>query len=688
MDFRRFIVVSIAVVSVVSCRHVSPLPETAEPASGTAGTAAEEGWTPEQRLAAAESLFQQHEYEAAQDVLAPLLSGDFAADRVAGLAAAINDRLIATRKAALEERKVTDLLQNEEYREELRAAGKALERATRLMTKGRLAEAQECLAPLVGKELFTTEVQELMADINRRRTAKAVDLAQDATADRMMLEVDEHLTLPETYGETVLISPDLAQLDLPPGPMEELVRQVVSMRLDNAGVKDIILELSKIDGLNIVADEALPEPRKLTVSVSDVPLKDLLSYVARNMGLAFHVGENVIWVTKSAVAPGAGPKLETRVYKLRRGFIPKMERLGGLGPKDQDIFLEETAIPAVEDTELEDALKAFLGDGPEGAAYRIFRSRNVLIVRNTREKLRLVEELLKTLDQAPLQVLIEARFITIRQTDLLRFGLNLKGIIVPKTGTTVKFDDLRKRELDDIVLEKTQTVYARETALSASLDEKRLEASGSFPGTLTLSGILGSTTFQAVLDALKEDGGSRTLSVPRITVANNKPAYIFRGRKMYYFEKYELEKIDLGDFGERSMRVPTGPPKELPVGLFLSVTPNIGNDRQTLILGLRPEIKDFIAWEFYDEEGFVKLPIVSEESLATTVVINSGETVVLGGTITKMKSSVDRKLPFFGDLPWIGKLFRETVKEDSPEHLLIFVTAKILQPSGEFAEVE
>jgi type II secretory pathway component GspD/PulD (secretin) len=220
--------------------------------------------------------------------------------------------------------------------------------------------------------------------------------------------------------------------------------------------------------------------------------------------------------------------------------------------------------------------------------------------------------------------------------------------------------------------------------LAESLDKKRLEASGSFPGTMTVSGILGNTTFQAVLDALKEVTKAKTLSAPRITVTNNRPAYIFRGTKRFYFEQYELEQVDFGDLGTRSMRVPTGKPKELPLGLFLSVRPNIGNDRETLILALKPEITSFVDWEQFDEEGFVKLPIVNSESLETTVVIRSGETVVLGGMMTKTEKESVRKLPYVGNIPWLGALFRQKEEINNPEHLLIFVTAKIVNSDGAY----
>jgi type IV pilus assembly protein PilQ len=200
-----------------------------------------------------------------------------------------------------------------------------------------------------------------------------------------------------------------------------------------------------------------------------------------------------------------------------------------------------------------------------------------------------------------------------------------------------------------------------------------------------LSGILGNTTYQAVLDALQQSSSSKTLSAPRVTVTNNRRARIHRGSKRYYFEEYDLQSVDLGDLGKGTKLVPTGKPKELELGYVLDVKVNAGNDGRTVMLALRPEITDFAGW---DEFESARLPIVDKNELATTVVVGSGETVVLGGMINKLETSEVQKVPFLGDLPVLGYLFRHKETNDEPQHLLIFVTATLIGSSGEFLEVE
>ena len=122
------------------------------------------------------------------------------------------------------------------------------------------------------KELKET-IRKLEAE---RREAQKYEERRYKTKQRVLDEVAENLFLPDKYGQTIHISPQDEPLALPPGPMEELVKKKVSMQLTDAGVQEMIMALSNIDGLNIIADQALQAKRKLTVSVQGVPLKELL----------------------------------------------------------------------------------------------------------------------------------------------------------------------------------------------------------------------------------------------------------------------------------------------------------------------------------------------------------------------------------------------------------------------------
>jgi len=193
-----------------------------------------------------------------------------------------------------------------------------------------------------------------------------------------------------------------------------------------------------------------------------------------------------------------------------------------------------------------------------------------------------------------------------------------------------------------------------------------------------------------------------------VTVMNNRTARFRMGDNIYYFEEYDVETVSQGATGgstiETQTLVPTGTPVELALGITFDVRVNIGNDGRTVLLGLKPEIVEFIKWEDYttygegdgddgggDSEGGasteVKLPRTNEKMIATTVGVSSGQTVVLGGMMENLKTKRVKKVPLLGDLPLLGVLFRHTENISMPSNLLIFVTANVINDRGEYVEV-
>lgn len=592
-------------------------------------------------------------------------------------AEAILETLDADGPGKEEIREVRELINLRRIQHPALAARKHVPEIRSLIKRGEFATAEALLDAIEGGGAIPEEVAALKLELKTARDRATIALGQEASANRALAEVGQRLILPSTYGNTVVISPNLSPLEMPVGTMEDLINKRVSIQLENAGVKELVQVLSQVDGLNIIADDALEAANALTINVRNVPLKEVLSYIARNMGIAFHLGDNIVWVTQSTEPPGAGPKLETRIFHLRQGFIPSLD--------------------GNEDTELEDALDAFLADSPDGAGFRTFKTRNVLIVRDTRENLRLVEELVRTFDKPPYQVLIEARFITISQDDLRDVGSEI---------STTRVTPLTPEQA---------TTQLQATSLLSSLGALPTDNEAGV-GHMELSGVLGNRAFNLVVSALEKRGSAKNLSAPRITVLNNRSARIRRGNKTLYYSELETVagNITISDTAPSSATVfPaqtafTGDPEELETGVTLDVKVNVGNDGKTVLLGLMPEIIELSRWRSFnvvagststtsnnsgtdssseDTAGKVELPETSESSLQTAVSVRSGETVALGGLVTSTVQKTVTKVPVLGDIPLIGFFFRHTNEKDVPQHLLIFVTARVIDENGNFVQV-
>jgi len=559
-----------------------------------------------------------------------------------------------------------------------------LDAAHKQLERGEIDAAEANIQPLLKLDLFKDEVGYLQESIAQARAVMPLVAQQNASQGSMLQEIQQAGVLPKSYGTTVVIDSSLEPIELPPGPMEELVNRKVTINLTNAGVAELVQALNA-EGLNVIADDALQEEKTLTISVSEVPLKELFGYIARNMGIAFNLGENLIWVTRS-LEVSEGPQLETRIIRLPQGALPVVPQ-GGPGAPGSTMGSSGN-IPGEEDNDLEEALTTLLANSPVGSSFRIFRTRNILVVRDSRENLRLVEELVREFDKPPYQVAIEARFISISQDDLRDLGVEI--------SQSNAVDGLDPRDPEG----------AKVTNMLTELGALRTGAASGV-GLMNLSGVIANRSFDVLISAIENKSSSVTLSAPRVTVMNNRTARFRMGDNVYYFEEYDVETVSQGAVGgstiETQTLVPTGAPVELALGITFDVRVNIGNDGRTVLLGLKPEIVEFIKWEDYttygegdgddggnSEEGAsteVKLPRTNEKMIATTVGVSSGQTVVLGGMMENLKTKRVNKVPLLGDLPLIGVLFRHAEDIAMPSNLLIFVTANVINDRGEYVEV-
>ena len=302
-------------------------------------------------------------------------------------------------------------------------------------------------------------------------------------------------------------------------------------------------------------------------------------------------------------------------------------------------------------------------------------------MRDTLSNIREVEKIVATFSKPPKQVLIEAKFLTVSESDLHDVGVELTHYNGGKKGADIAAHHQENGNISDF--------FTKLGTLTASNAEGL--------GSLTVSGIIGNRSFDVLISALEKKASTVTLSAPRITALNNRTARIRKGDKMIYFEEYGLQTVDNGDKGKEQILVPSGKPTALPLGITFDVIPSVGADNRTILLGLKPEIVNFVQWEDYASTKTVTenkvtstvdtnilLPRTHEQTIATAVSINSGETVILGGMVENRETNEVHKIPYLGDIPFLGRLFTHTAKTNEPTNLLIFVTATIIDENGEY----
>lgn len=519
------------------------------------------------------------------------------------------------------------------------------------------------------------DLQHRIVEALTRERARLALLRAEQTHARMDADTDRLKAIPDTYGLRRSVRGETSPLRGIPTAMEKALSKNVTVHLISVNLNDFILAVGASENINIIADD-FESDRTMTLHAEETPLSEILAYVSRNMGVTFSVGENIIWVTPMDTAESGIP-METRVYRLRKGIAVGTPQ----GPE--------------EDVGLLEAVQRFV-PAPPGSDILFDMNAHVLIVKNTRQNLARVEDIIASLDVVPQQVLIEARFISTTISDLAELGIDwVLNSPLAVTRNTVLRNGTPAR------VSQTQIDEGAAVGFSPFANE----AQGL---NLTYQGLLTDPMFQAVLHALDISGKSRTLSVPKVTTVNNHPALIRIGEDFRYFDEYDIQSVPSSVSGSgqtvySSVVVPVGKPQLEELGIELQASPSVGADQRTITLNLIPEISEFVRYETYEVAAgsgssnqndpntatnvtgtsLVKLPVFRRSRIETEVLVRSGETVVMGGLISSVQTRQDNNVPILSAIPIIGRLFRHFGTEETKQNLLIFVTATILSERGE-----
>ena len=506
-----------------------------------------------------------------------------------------------------------------------------------------------------GAQSLLEQVQLAQIKDDRNRFTREVQRDEKA----MDNEVIKAEVLPETR-ETALPKTPRAMTEPSDPALAAKLQQPISFQFSDVALGDVMQFIADASSVSIIPSPQLDlKSRRVSLKVSQLPLEQAVKYLAKSLSLAYRIEQDAILI--ATPEEFSKEPLQTRVFFLRNGLGPfALEASATASNKapmmESIVSLVEHSIPQPPDSKL-------VVDERSGG----------IIVTNTVENLHLVERLLGQLDTTPVQVLIEARFIELTMTDLEQLGIEavLNGnASLLKTGAP------------DGTRGASQQIASGGGFKFPALARK------SEALNLTLQGVLTGTQFEAVLHMLQESNKSKTLSAPRVTTLNNQPATIRVVEEFNYPARYKVQLIQFdingnGNFNDAGETQFVNVPEDFQkreVGILLNVTPSVGKDLKTITLVLAPEVSAFS--QFRDLGGGVTVPEFTSSELTTSVVIEDGQTVVLGGLMKDTTTEQVTKVPVLGDLPLLGGLFRQKETSSSRKNLLIFITARLLAPRG------
>ena len=268
---------------------------------------------------------------------------------------------------------------------------------------------------------------------------------------------------------------------------------------------------------------------------------------------------------------------------------------------------------------------------------------NALIVRDIISNMELIEDVIAKLDETTPQVLIESKILETTLSDAENLGIDW---VVRATASAAKQPIL--------------------WPFSKGSTNKYIE--GDFPaagaddfsyGTLDLS------QFQGVLELLKSRTDTNILSNPRIVTLDNQTARIVVGNQ-YPIPSYT--------YNEEQGKLQVSGWEYLDIGIIFEVTPHV-NNAGFVTLDIAPKITEIADYVTVEN---TEMPLLSTESATTSVMIEDGNTLVIAGLIKDQITDTKKKVPFLGDIPLFGLLFRKTSKTITKRDLMIFMTPHII----------
>ncbi|PWU07447.1 MAG: type II and III secretion system protein [Verrucomicrobia bacterium] len=474
-------------------------------------------------------------------------------------------------------------------------------------------------------------------------------------------------------------------------------------------------------------EKSAPERKKIDLSLTNIPLYEALRYVSELAGLKLKIERYAVSIVPLSEG---GDQLLTKEYHILPNFLPTKSSAASLNSTEQNKtpwirmgaqeYLRSQGVPF-----------------PNGAFANYVSNGSRLIVRNTSDALNLIDSIVDAANRAtPVQVQIEAKFVNITQNNLKELGfdwllgplsipsgLTLSGgaqsppaaehypFVDPVAGFPTGGNSITSNLRRGIGTSPNAAISANSVSSFLAQTLNGNLAMGGVNSLFGISGIFTRPQFQMVIRALSQLKGVDLVSAPKVTARSGQKATVKMIRAFPYPTEFHPPQIPrkgivasndvLTNNAFISQTVTPATPLRFEVrntGITMEVEPLIGPDGFTIDLSLSPEVVEFEGFVDYGvpilgvvnqavtgiptttvlTQNPIQQPIFSTRKVTTSVSIWDGQTVALGGLMREDVQKVRDKVPFLGDIPLLGQLFRSSSEQKIKENLIIFVTARLV----------
>jgi type IV pilus assembly protein PilQ len=420
----------------------------------------------------------------------------------------------------------------------------------------------------------------------------------------------------------------------------------IDLEYTDADIRDVITHLLGKAQMNVIFSDDVSG--SVSISLKNVPFNEAFKTLLSMKGLiAQKISQNIVRISTkdSLLNDQKNAYLQTKVFFLN--------------------YVKASEIKS----QIESIAQA---EGRTTAKCNVDDTNNALIVTDTPIGLEMVSDLISKLDKMPKQVLIEAKLVEVSLDSALHQGIQW-SISGNSNGNYIGAQDAASAIGPQTKWGGPKSITPGYGGSYTGTPPNLLPSQGGSGVELPANVIYGAFRFgritpnfmfDAVISAAAKKGKANVLSNPKIATLNNKEASINITNQIPYLTT-EITNTSGGSVSSTKVTYVT-------TGIILKVLPTITSDGK-IIMKINPTVSQ------PSQTAPFQPPSVDQRTADTTVVVSDGETIVIGGLIHDSESEYEYKVPFLGDVPILGYLFKKKGKERNRMELLIFVTPKIVE---------
>ncbi len=424
----------------------------------------------------------------------------------------------------------------------------------------------------------------------------------------------------------------------------DLVNRKVTLNAEDAQLSTVLSTLARMSDCNIVlsvdggsnqqavgGNQQQNQERKITVHLKDVPVEQALSLVVKSVGLSYRlVGENTFLVgEKTKISEEVGE----RSYILNLNYV-----------------------------NAEKIVKAFANMGGKITAVE---GQNSLLISANPETYAEISKRVEDLDVQQKQIEIRARLIEVSINDTKKLGLDWGRL---NHLTTILAEDAVNGEGIGIPYNYSDVTgvlpFGNESDLEKLPESQYFQKMDSWDNVGHFSRQL--TAFDVTIDWLLQNNAAKLLTDTRITALNGEEAEIFIGEDIPYVVVDNDKQVQV---------------EHTQAGIKLNIKPVLNKDGQ-ITAKIAPEVSSVIDLV----GGYV--PRTKQRKVSSTVTVPDGKKIHVGGLLSSNLFNTTNKVPFLGDLPFIGRLFRHEYTQIQSTDLIIEITPRVVNVENEQTEIE